>query len=74
YGSLQNEVARVGVELKSKLDELVELSMEGLPLMTKSDEDDIAREIEALRVKMRELSNRQKKDLGKKALKEEAMN
>jgi hypothetical protein len=74
YGSLQNEVARVGVELKSKLDELVELSLEGLPLMTKSDEDDIAKEIESLRVKMRELSNRQKKDLGKKALKEEAMN
>ena len=74
YGSLQNEVARVGVELKSKLDELVELSLEGLPLMTKSDEDDIAKEIESLRVKMRALSNRQKKDLGKKALKEEAMN
>ena len=74
YGRIQNEVAHVGVALKSKLDELVELSVEGLPLMTKSDEDDIAQEIEALRVKLRELSDKQKKDLGKKALKEEALN
>lgn len=74
YGTIQNEVARVGVALKSKLDEIVELSVEGLPLMTKSDEDDIAKEIEALRVKLRELSDKQKKDLGKKAMKEEALN
>lgn len=74
YGRIQNEVARMGVTLKSKMDELIELSVEGLPLMTKSDEDDIAKEIEALRVKLRELSNRQKKDPGKKALKEEALN
>ena len=74
YSHIQNEVARVGVELKSKMDELMELSVEGLPLLTKSDEDDIAKEIEALRVKVRELSQIQKKELGKKALKEEAMN
>ncbi|MCB9293596.1 MAG: hypothetical protein H6559_10820 [Lewinellaceae bacterium] len=74
YTHIQNEVARVGVTLKSKIDELIELSVEGLPLLTKSDEDDIAREIEALRVKLRELGDKQKKDLSKTALKKEALN
>ncbi len=74
YGRIQNEVGRTGVTLKSKMDELVELSVAGLPLMTKSDEDDIAREIEALRVKLRELSDKHKKDMSKTVLKEEALN
>ena len=65
YGRLQNEVARIGVTLKSSMDQLVELSVEGLPLMTKSDEDDIAKEIEALRVKLRQLGQRQKKEMAK---------
>lgn len=55
YSKIQSNVAEAGVALKAKIDELVELSVAGLPLITRSDEDDLARELEALRVKVRRL-------------------
>lgn len=55
YADLQNEVAKTGVTVKSKLDNMVEWSLRGLPIVTKSEEDDIARELHALREKVRHL-------------------
>lgn len=55
YTHLQNEVAKTGVTVKSRLDEMVEWSLQGLPIVTKSEEDDIAKELHALREKVRHL-------------------
>ncbi len=71
YSKLQGEVAKTGVTVKSRLDEMVEWSLRGLPIVTKSEEDSIAQEMHALREKVRHLE----KELGelKLALKEKAV-
>lgn len=56
YAKLQNKVAKTGVTVKSKLDEMVEWSLHGLPIVTKSEEDNIALELHTLREKIRHLT------------------
>jgi hypothetical protein len=60
YIHIQMELSEIGLALKSRMDALGELSFSGLPVMTRSDEDDIAREIETMRVKIRKLENAMK--------------
>ena len=60
YIHIQMELSEIGLALKSRMDVLGELSFSGLPVMTRSDEDDIAREIETMRVKIRKLENAMK--------------
>ena len=74
YASVQNELSEIGVRLKAGLDDWFELMLSGMPVLTKSDEDDIAKELEALRVKVRQLSQEQKKEPREKLVKSESMN
>ncbi|MBL7818827.1 MAG: hypothetical protein JNL70_27760 [Saprospiraceae bacterium] len=58
YSILQNEVAKAGIAVKSKYDELIELMFSDLPFMMKSAADDIALENATLRRKLRALEER----------------
>jgi predicted flap endonuclease-1-like 5' DNA nuclease len=58
YSILQNEVAKAGIAVKSKHDELIELMFSDLPFMMKSQADDIALENSTLRKKLRSLEER----------------
>ncbi len=74
YTRIQNELSEIGVRLKAALDDWFELLLSGLPVLTRSDEDDIAKELEALRVKVRRLSQEQKKEPREKLVKPETAN
>lgn len=74
YTRIQNELSEIGVRLKASIDAWFELLFSGLPILTKADEDDIAKELEALRVKVRKLSQEQKKESREKLASREAMN
>lgn len=58
YSQLQAEVSKMGVTVKGKLDELVELSFEQTPVMMKSSGDELAKELFDLRRKVRELEKK----------------
>ena len=58
YSAIQNSTAETGIKLKSKLDELIELSISGWPVMTRSDQDEIAKEMESIRNKLRQIQNK----------------
>ncbi|MCO6491439.1 MAG: hypothetical protein J5I98_23680 [Phaeodactylibacter sp.] len=58
YSKLQNEVAVAGTSIKSMTDKIMELTYADLPFLTKSDGDDIAKEANALRQKMRKLEQK----------------
>lgn len=58
YSILQNEVAKAGIAVKSKHDELIELMFSDLPFMMKSQSDEIALETSTLRKKLRALEER----------------
>ncbi len=55
YSQLQAEVSKMGVMVKAKLDELVELSFDQTPFMMKSSGDELSKELYSLRRKVREL-------------------
>jgi hypothetical protein len=67
YMSIQKELSEIGFALKARLDALGELMLGGLPVMTHADEDDIAREIESIRVKIRKLEQAQRQQQTGKA-------
>lgn len=58
YSKLQNEVAKAGLGVKSKMDELVELSFVDLPFVMRSEANDIAQEASSLRKKVRSLERK----------------
>ncbi|MCB0564040.1 MAG: hypothetical protein KDD01_06655 [Phaeodactylibacter sp.] len=58
YSKLQSEVAAAGTGIKSMTDKIMELTYADLPFLTKSDGDDIAKESNALRQKMRKLEQK----------------
>ncbi|MEO1262153.1 MAG: poly(R)-hydroxyalkanoic acid synthase subunit PhaE [Bacteroidota bacterium] len=58
YSLMQNEVAKAGVTVKSKMDQLVELAFSDFPFLMKSHADEIAIENRALRKKIRSLEQR----------------
>ena len=60
YSLLQSEVSKLGISVKGKLDELIELSFEQTPFLMKSHGDDLAREIHSLRRKVRDLEKKVK--------------
>lgn len=64
YSTIQHRTAETGVKLKSKIEEFIELSLSGLPLMTRKDEDEIAKELESIRVKLRELKRDETVNVG----------
>ncbi len=55
YSHLQAEVSKMGVLVKAKLDELIELSFDQTPFMMKSSGDELSKELYSLRRKVREL-------------------
>lgn len=55
YSVLQAKVSQLGVTVKGKLDELVELSFDQTPFLMKSHGDDLAKEIHSLRRRVRGL-------------------
>lgn len=58
YSKLQSEVAKTGIQVKAKLDKLVELLFSGLPFLMSSHADEIGKETAALRKKIRQLEAR----------------
>lgn len=58
YSQLQSEVSVAGAQLKSMQEKLLELWFEDIPFLTRSDGDDIAKETNALRRKVRTLEQR----------------
>jgi ElaB/YqjD/DUF883 family membrane-anchored ribosome-binding protein len=60
YSVLQAEVSKLGVTVKGKLDELIELSFNETPFLMKSDGDDLAKEAHTLRRKVRDMEKRLK--------------
>jgi hypothetical protein len=57
YIQVQEKIVETMVTLKSNLNKWFELGSSTLPLVTQSDMDDIAQELEALRVKIRKMSS-----------------
>lgn len=58
YSKLQNEVAKAGLGVKSKMDEFVELSFVDLPFVMRSEANDIAQEASSMRKKVRALERK----------------
>jgi hypothetical protein len=58
YSKLQNEVAKAGLGVKSKMDEFVELSFVDLPFVMRSEANDIAQEASSMRKKVRLLERK----------------
>lgn len=58
YSVIQSEVAKAGVTVKSKLDQLVELALSDFPFLMQSHADEVAQEVNALRKKVRTLESR----------------
>jgi hypothetical protein len=67
YMRIQKELSEIGFALKARLDALGELMLGSLPVMTHADEDDIAREIESIRLKIRKLEQAQRQQRSGKA-------
>jgi hypothetical protein len=60
YSLLQAKVSQLGITVKGKLDELVELSFDQTPFLMKSHGDDLAKEIHGLRKRVRDLEKQLK--------------
>ena len=58
YSLMQNEVAKAGVTVKSKMDQLTELAFSDFPFLMQSHADEVAIENRALRKKIRSLEQR----------------
>lgn len=58
YSRLQSEVAALGTQIKAMTDKSVELMSADLPFLTKTDGDDFAKEVNALRRKVRGLEQK----------------
>lgn len=58
YSLLQAEVSKMGIIVKAKMDEFVELAFNDFPFLMKSFADEVAQENQSLRRKMRDLENR----------------
>lgn len=58
YSLLQAEVSKMGITVKSKMDEFVELSFRDFPFLMKSFADEVAQENQSLRRKLRDLESR----------------
>ena len=58
YSKLQSEVAAIGTQIKSMTDKATELMGADLPFLTKTDGDDFAKEVNALRRKVRTLEQK----------------
>jgi hypothetical protein len=58
YSVLQADVSKMGIAVKSKMDELVELSFKDFPFLMKSFADEVAKENTTLRRKVRDLEHR----------------
>jgi len=58
YSKLQSDVAAAGTGIKAMTDKIMELTYADLPFLTKSDGDDIAKETNALRQKMRKMEQK----------------
>lgn len=58
YSKLQSEIAALGVTIKHKADKLAELMLSDWPLLSRSEADDIAQEVAALRKKLRTMEER----------------
>jgi predicted flap endonuclease-1-like 5' DNA nuclease len=58
YSVLQSEVAQLGVSVKARTDEMVELAFGDFPFLTNSHADEIAREMSMMRKKVRDMENR----------------
>lgn len=55
YSVLQSEVVKLGTSARKKMDELVEASFDQTPFLMRTDGDDLAKEIQTLRKKVRDL-------------------
>ncbi|MGF1533948.1 MAG: poly(R)-hydroxyalkanoic acid synthase subunit PhaE [Bernardetiaceae bacterium] len=58
YTALQNEVSKSSLTVKQQMDKLAEMAFEGTPLTTRSEADDLANELAALRKKVRALEKK----------------
>jgi BMFP domain-containing protein YqiC len=58
YSKLQNEVAKAGLGVKSKMEELMELMLADMPIVLRSEANDIAQETNTLRKKVRTLERK----------------
>lgn len=58
YAELQGELSKLAATLKGKMDQLFELSFEGTPFMMKSFSNEVAKEMAALRKRIRDLEMR----------------
>lgn len=58
YSLLQADVSKMGIAVKAKMDELVELSFKDYPFLMKSFADEVAKENTTLRRKVRDLEHR----------------
>lgn len=58
YTALQNEVSKANLTVKQHMDRLAEMAFEGTPLTTRSEADDLASELAALRKKVRSLEKK----------------
>jgi hypothetical protein len=66
YANLQGEVSRLGMSVKSAVDESMEMMFNGLPFVTRTEADDMAEELHSLREKVREMEDKVE-DTGKSA-------
>lgn len=57
YSVLQSEVSSLAINIKSKMDNITEITLRDLPILTKSAGDDISKEIADLKRKVRTLEN-----------------
>ena len=58
YAILQGELSKLAAILKGKMDKIFELSLEGTPFLMKSFSDEVAKEMAALRKRIRDLEMR----------------
>lgn len=58
YSRLQSETSATGTQIQSNMDKFLEQTLVYLPFLTKTDGDDIAKETNALRKKVRTLEQR----------------
>jgi|GEM_PF-2497284 len=57
YSTLQSEVSKLNVQVKSNFNVIIEKSMSDLPILTKTIGDELAKEISDLKRKVRQLEN-----------------
>lgn len=58
YAKLQNDLAIAGVGVKKRMDRFMELAFEGAPFTMKSESEELAKELQSLRRKIRDLEKR----------------